>query len=474
MHRNSSRTLKRGAWAALVLCCAACGASQPASTLTVTTLPTPTPSPAPTPTVTSLPTLTPVPTPVPDVLFVDGAQDLGPISPYVYGSSYGPWVHVPLDLLPQAEAAGVTYLRFPGGEWGDQHDLRDYHIDPFIELARRMGAEPQINVRMPGGSPDAAAELVRYCNVTNDYNVQYWAIGNEPNLYTGFQRYDDYDTVRYNREWREIAEAMLAVDPGIVLIGPGISQYTGNPDLDPRDKTGRDWMREFLLANGDLVDIVAIHRYPFPTSMAGPARTVDDLRNNSREWDTIIPNLRALIRETAGRDLPVAITEVNSDWSHAAGGEATPDSFYNGIWWGDVLGRLIRQRVEIVAHFLLQCNISQGGWGLLAKYEVRPTYYVYQMYKHFGDELLYASSDDPDVSIYAARRQDGTLTIMVINLGPEEERKPLRLENVTSGGLAEVWLFDVDHPAEQVGTQTIAGGTEITLPPQSMSLYIVP
>jgi len=472
---NLRNLTKRLSLAALAFCCAACGADRPVPTPAATASPTPTPSP--TPTATPLPTLTPIPTAVPDVLFVDGAQELGPISPYVYGSCYGPWVNVPFDMLPQAEAAGVTYLRFPGGEWGDQHDLKDFHIDRFIELARRMGAEPQINVRMPGGSPEAAAELVRYCNVSNDYDVRYWAIGNEPNLYADFQMYGydgDYDTVRYNREWREIAEAMLAVDPDILLLGPGTSQYTGDPETDPRDEAGRDWLREFLLANGDLASVVAVHRYPFPTSMTGPARTIDDLRANSREWDTIIPNLRALIRETTGRDLPIAISEVNSDWSHAVGGEATPDSFYNAIWWGDVLGRLIRQRVEIVAHFLLQCQTGQGGWGLLGKYEVRPTYYVYQMYKHFGDELLYASSDDADVSIYAARRKDGALTLMLINLGPEEKRKPLRLENVTLDGPAEIWLFDAEHQAEQMGAQTIADGAEVTLPPQSISLYVLP
>ena len=32
----------------------------------------------------------------------------------------------------------------------------------------------------------------------------------------------------------------------------------------PRTSQGKDWMTEFLRANGDLVDIVSIHRYPFP------------------------------------------------------------------------------------------------------------------------------------------------------------------------------------------------------------------
>ena len=420
---------------------------------------------------TALPTLTSVPTPVQDVLFVDTAQELGTISPLVYGANYGPWVGVPVDLMDEAEQAGITYLRFPGGQWGDQNDLKDYHIDRFITLAQRLGAEPKINVRLPGGSAEAAAELVRYCNITNNYNIRYWSIGNEPSLYTKLYGY--YDTELYNAEWREFAEAMLAVDPEIILIGPEIHQYTGNPETDPRDEAGRDWTREFLIANGDLVDIVAIHRYPFPITMTGPLKTIDDLRANSREWDTIIPNLRALIRETTGRDLPIAVSEVNSDWSHATGGDATPDSFYNAIWWGDVLGRLIRQRVDIVAYFLLQSQTRTGGWGLLARFEVRPTYYVYQMYKHFGDELIYASSDDPDISIYAARREeDDAITLMLVNLGPEEKRKPLVMQNVSSAGIAEIWLFDAVHNAEKIGTASVPSGEEIVLPPRSISLYV--
>ncbi len=72
------------------------------------------------------------------------------------------------------------------------------------------------------------------------------------------------------------------------------------------------------------------------------------------------------------------------------------------------------------------------------------------MYKQFGQELLYASSDDPDVSIYAARRQDGAPTLMLINLGSYEKQKPLQLENVSTSRPAEVWLFDINHQAEQI------------------------
>ena len=427
----------------------------PAQAPTATTSPTP----------TGLSTWTPVPTPVPEALFVNPDQTLGPINPHVFGTNYGPWVTVPFDLQAQAEAAGIHFLRFPGGNWGDQNNITTKQIDRYITLAQQMGAEPQITARLRGGTPEQAADLVHYANVQKEYNVRYWSIGNEPSLY------DDYDTERYNQEWREMATAMRAVDPNIILIGPDTHQYTGDPQQDPKDENGREWVRAFLEANSDMVDIVAVHRYPFPISMNENA-SLSQLQANSREWDTIIPNLRNLIRETTGQDLPIAITEVNSHWSKATGGEATPDSFYNAIWWGDVLGRMIEQGVDMVAHFVLQTKDSAGGWGLLARYDVRPSYYTYQMYQHFGNTRIYTSSDDPLVTIYGARRADNNITLMIINLGDTPTTTSLQWANGTPPTeTATLYLFDSTHNAEEIGPQPLTN--DITLPAQSMSLYLI-
>ncbi len=401
-------------------------------------------------------------------LYIDVSHSLGPISPYVYGANYGPLQTVPLDLADEAQQSGIRFLRFPGGRWGDQNNIQHFHIDMFIKLARQLGAEPSISVRLEGGTPEAAAELVRFTNIERGYGVRYWAIGNEPNLF------DNYTTEDHNREWRAIAEAMLAVDPTILLIGPDTSQYSGDPATDPRDSQGRDWVREFLLANGDLVDIVAVHRYPFPRSMAYPVTTIDDLRQNAPEWSRILPALRAVIRETTGRDdLPVAITEANSHWSKSIGGEATPDSFYNAVWWADVLGRLIRDGAFIVNYFDFQSNPSRGGWGLLGSYEVRPTYYTYQLYKRFGNELVYASSSVPDLSVYAALRDDGMLSVLVVNLGDDPQVHPLHLDGATVAGPAEVWRLDAEHNAERLDDLALRA-EPLSAPGQSVTLYLIP
>ena len=422
------------------------------------------------PPLTATPARLPTRTPVPGVLYVDAATSLGPVSRLSFGTNCGPWMGVPVDLIDRFRASGLTLLRFPGGNWGDLNDLEAYQIDQFIALAGQIQAEPLIAVRLRGGTPAKAADLVRYVK-QRGYPVRYWSIGNEPSLYAS--REPGYDTVRHNQEWRAFATAMRAVDPAIVLVGPDIHQFTGHPATDPKDAAGRDWLREFLRANGDLVGVVSIHRYPFPRRTGDPPPTLAELLADCDDWDGLVHALRLAVREAAGRDLPVAVTEFNSHWANVTGTDTTPDSFGSALWLADVLGRLVRARVDMVAHFALQSGPRAGGYGLLATSEVRPSYYVYQMYRHLGQELVYASSGEPRLTILAARRPDATLTLMVINRGPRAA-VPVRLDHFLPSGRAEVRLFDATHPAEALPPVEVSASFSYDFPPLSVTLLAIP
>jgi hypothetical protein len=446
----------------LILLSTACGQAIPAATVTLAPSSTSLP-----PTATPTPSATLTPTPVPGVLYVDKQTDLGPISPYIYGSNHGPWATVPADMLKDAFDSHITALRWPGGAWGDTNDIKSYLLDTFIGFAKQMGAIPTVSVRLRDGTPEAAAELVRYANKQMGYGIVYWSIGNEPTLYEA-QSGSSYDTVRFNQDWRKIAEAMKAVDPTIKLMGPELHQWGTSLETTPKDSAGRDWMTEFLKANGDLVDVITVHRYPLWTS--GRAVTIDEMRKNTQEWGPMVVYLRGLIKENTGRDLPIAFTEVNSSPTDALGGVASPDSYYNAIWYADVLGRLIQQNVFMVNQFILANR--KGGLGLIAGEEIRPTYYVFQMYSHFGSELVYSASGVPDVTIYAAKNDAGKLTLMVINLSDTEQQVPLQVQGVTLKD-AEVWRFDAEHKAESLGRQPFAADGKLVLPPQSISLFVI-
>jgi hypothetical protein len=95
------------------------------------------------------------------------------------------------------------------------------------------------------------------------------------------------------------------------------------------------------------------------------------------------------------------------------------------------------------------------------------------MYARFGTELVYASSDNPTVSIYAAKRADGALTLMVINLGSQATEIKLMLKNSSSAN-AETWLFDKDHAAVAIAPTSLSATTNLKLTPESVTLLIIP
>jgi alpha-L-arabinofuranosidase len=339
-----------------------------------------------------------------------------------------------------------------------------------------MNATATINVRLKGGTPEQAAEMVRYVNIDRRYNVIYWGIGNEPTLYNS-ELSDGYDVDIFNKEWRAIAQAMKKVDPTIKLVGPELHQFsyamTGTTNYGvttAQDRNGKYWMEEFLKANGDLVDIISIHRYPFPVSNTAGSPTVEELQKNAQEWDSIIIHLRDVIQKNTGRDLPIAVTEFNSAYNKSVGADTSPDSHYNAIWLGDVLGRMINNGVFMANHWMLTSKGGDGGWGLIGQSDVYPSYYTYQMYKMFGNELVESLSNQANLTIYAAQREDGTLTIMVINLTLEAQIKAVRIADQVSVK-GEAWLFDPTHKAESIGPVNLDG--DYKFPPQSITLFII-
>src|ERR1700690_3482095 len=171
-------TMKRMLFFALLLIFVLQSCSTVSITSTSTSAPTLKPSPSP------FPSATITPSPVPNTLYVNPNIELGAISPYLFGSNYGPWVAIPFDMIQSAFNSDITILRFPGGSWGDQNNLQPFSVDTFMGILNKMNASAMINVRLENGTPQQAAQLVQYVNIGKKYNVRYWAIGNEPSLYT--------------------------------------------------------------------------------------------------------------------------------------------------------------------------------------------------------------------------------------------------------------------------------------------------
>ncbi|MBK8135668.1 MAG: hypothetical protein IPK52_07505 [Chloroflexi bacterium] len=399
--------------------------------------------------------------PSPETVSIDAAEVINEVNPLVFGANFGPLNTVPLELKEEALAAGLTYLRFPGGRVGDLGDIPNFQIDLYMAVCKMMNCTPAISARQENGTPEKAAEMVRYVNVTKGYGVKYWSVGNEPDLWDG------YTPERHSAEWRVFAEAMLAVDPDILFVGPDISQFTG-VEGDSQQRA-HDFLREFLRVNGDLVDIVSVHRYPFGATAA----TVEGLQADASGWEQLIDNLHQFAADELGRSVPVAITEVNSHWSAIQAGDATPDSYAAALWWADVFGQMLEGDLAIVAYFGLQSSDRLGGHGLLGAYEVRPTYYVYLMYKQFGTRML-AANTESDVRVYAARREDGAVTILLVNWATQA-----RFLNIDIDGLSvadsEAQITDfTENGGVVTSTELLDDDFLQTLEPRSIRLLVLP
>src|SRR5690606_13434361 len=156
--------------------------------------------------------------------------------------------------------------------------------------------------------------------------------------------------------------------------------------------------------------------------------------------------------------------------SASTGGEATNDSLFNAIWWADVLGKLIADGAYMVNYFDLQSPEGRGGWGLLGSNAPRPSYYVYQLYQRFGSDLVEAASDVEYVSVYAAKRDDGGLSVIVTNLNDETRTVAMTLAGAPS--LETAFLLDAEHRASEVPDPRSADGSTVVLPARSVTLLM--
>jgi glycosyl hydrolase family 30 len=90
-----------------------------------------------------------------------------------------------------------------------------------------------------------------------------------------------------------------------------------------------------------------------------------------------------------------------------------------------------------------------------------------------GTQLLNSTSSNKEVSVTAATKEDGSLTLMIVNRSSDVKTMPLSIKGFTASGAAAVWLLDKDHKAVSVDSQDLSDG-KVTLPAESVTLYIAP
>jgi hypothetical protein len=358
------------------------------------------------------------------------------LSPYLLGSNVFPLLGTnSKDLSGQGfmsydpqvvsglRSAAVKLLRFPGGNYGEQHTLSTQQLDAFSNLLNQVGAEGFMQVQLSDPldrtpvplttRATRAALLVDYMNSLQSiqrsanapyHPIKYWSVGNEPDLLTNPDTGQTYTVAEYTQAFIAYSLAMHTKDPNIQVFGPELSQYPAASD--PNDSQGTPWMQGFLLGVSDyerthnlpfqLLNGVSFHYYPFRDN----EQNLTTILNDPTQWDTIVPALRQLIRQTFGEDLPVAITEINTN----AGTVALPQNL-SALWWADTLGKLMDNQVDYVTFFSTEGVDSPNPLFMQKDLTETPLLRVMQVFSHLQSHLVPVQAVPEPVSVYAT--QDG-------------------------------------------------------------------
>lgn len=192
------------------------------------------------------------------------------------------------DVLSLVRQLGVRAVRYPGGNfvsgytWEDgigpkegrkkRLDLAWNSLEPnlfglheFMHWTQKANTKPMMAVNLGTRGPEAARDLVEYCNhpggtalsdarISNGdkdpFGVKLWCLGNEMD---GFWQIGHKDADEYGRIACETAKVMKWVDPTIELVACGSS--------GPTLPTFGSWESTVLSHTYDQVDYISMHLY---------------------------------------------------------------------------------------------------------------------------------------------------------------------------------------------------------------------
>jgi uncharacterized protein (TIGR03437 family) len=347
--------------------------------------------------------------------------------------------------------------------------------------------------------------------------VRIWEMDNEPEWWDGVHidiypqpaSYDDM--MARNLKW---AQAVKAADPSALVSGPVPSGWSGMlfSSLDMHDGWGKaPWkywdnpldyqahgsvywipyylqqMKQFEQQNGyRLLDAMDVHGYVAPGGLSGSAgdAAMETLRMTSTRalWDpsyyppgggfedatgaevaiSLVPRMRQWVADNYPGTM-TAITEYN--WG-------APDAITGGIAQADILGIFGREQLD---YGTVWTNLSPTS----------PAAFAFKIYLNydgnggqFGGTSVSATSDNPDeLSIFAAKRYDSALIMVVLNKTSGAITDAIGLANFTPAGTAQVWQYssaNLGAIVRQSDTSLNSTGLSTTFPAQSITLLVIP
>ncbi|MGW7129576.1 LPXTG cell wall anchor domain-containing protein [Streptomyces bobili] len=352
------------------------------------------------------------------------------------------------------KAAGVRQLRYPGGSGADDFHWKTHTMgnggwivpntdfDSFMATAKKVGAQPILTANYGSGTPQEAADWVKYANVDKGYGVKYWEIGNEVygnGHYSNGKGWEtdnhaDKSPKEYGKNLVAYSKAMKAVDPkvkiGAVLTTPGFW-----PDAEKAPGDSADWNNTVLSIAGSSINFVIVHWYPGGTTTA-------DLLNTPSRIAGVTSSLRSLIAKYTGShaaSVEIAVTETDAEFSPAKTSQAAalfaPDTYMTWFeqgathvdWWNLHNGSgqaptTVNGETDYQDGGILSAGTCAGGKCEPPRDTPFPTYWGIRSLTALaqpGDTMVKSSSGNPAVTVHAVRSSNGGLNVMLTNKSPQ-------------------------------------------------------
>ena len=330
------------------------------------------------------------------------------------------------DLFKAVSQISPTLLRWPGGsfaagynwKWGigpqvnriripkqgwDDYEQNAFGTDEFIDLCRRLNAEPVIVIPIGYNRPEndrkklihEAMEWMEYCNGPatstwgklraknghpEPYDVKYWEIDNEM---------WEMGVHKYTEVLKQFVPALKKIDSSIKIIACG--------DFTEKGK----YMDSVLLNNaGKYIDYLSLHHYESPGNFAkGP------LQSAKKYADAAL-----LISKSSNPAIKLFISEWN----------ASELDGRTGLYAGGILNVFEREpAISMASEALFLRRTDATSWNNafinfdVHGYFTAPNYIVTKLWRdHFAPYLIKMEGNTDILNIVATKAEDGKQIIL--------------------------------------------------------------
>jgi hypothetical protein len=408
-------------------------------------------------------------------------------------------------IAPLLSAVGIKALRFPGGSvsdvynWSNNTGIDGQFVNPSDSFDNWMntivnpaGAQAIVTVNYgsnpannAGGDTNVAAAWVGHANVTNNWHVNYWEIGNEINGNGYFSTSQDWE---YDLHFLNQTPANRVGQPALSPAAYGANAVPfiqAMKNQDPTISCGVTFMpgndssfnTPLLTAVGTNVDFVIIHWYPGPdaTALLASCSTIPAAALST------FTELTNVLGATKASQMAITVTETGPP-TGAVGAPVALFAADNFLTWFEN-GATNVDYQELHNGFL-----ASSTPGFPDNAPLGPYYgtMLVHLLANVGDTLLNTTSGQPLLRVHAATRQDGSMAVMLvnddplltvpatvtINNGPTLARTGIRYQFGTNN-----YLGVNPNPTYPIFTNTVSGlgnSFTISVPPYTMVDLILP